>query len=224
MVSTMVLYWWKTRHEVLLNSEGFRVWDGSGQREEEQPEEVPKPNGRGGSRRRRNPPSGGVLAPRDAKSSWAVNIRPKNWGDKDKIWWGKIKSMKEAQRISDIVHFYLGCDSVHLLFPSSTERPPPFRNSNLHHLASLELRMKYVKLIAKGDEHQARRKELMESVKDMIKLLTVETADEDDEVPWTLVGEVPALGGVGDDECRLSPQIPDLHQGTNYLQLWNTQT
>jgi len=162
-----------------------------------------------------------VLPPRDSKASWAVNIRPKNWGDKDKIWWGKIKSKKEAQRISDIVHYYLGCGSVHFLFPGS-DRPPPFLNSNLSRLNSMERRMQYVKHIAKGDEHQARRKEFMESVKDMVKLLTVvrqenggEAAAAAEEMPWTCTGSQPALGG---EECRLSPEIPDLQEGKRKTQ------
>lgn len=164
------------------------------------PEAAPCTSHGRASRRRRNPRSGGVLFPRDSKSSWAVNVRPKNWGDKDKIWWGKIKSMKEAQRISDIVHYYLGCESVHLLFPGADRPPPQFLNLNLRHINSMERRMQYVKLIAKGDEHQARRKEFMESVKEMVKFLTVENEEAQ-----------PELGGI--DECRLSPEIPDLHQG-----------
>lgn len=128
--------------------------------------------------------------------------------------------MKEAQRISDIVHYYLGSGSVHFQFPGP-DRPPPFLNSNLRLLNSMESRMQYVKLIAKGDEHQARRKELMESVKEMVKYLTAVRDEEDDagvegaaaeELPWMDTnGLQPALGG--DDQCRLSPEIPNLHQG-----------
>ncbi|KAG0575349.1 hypothetical protein KC19_VG338600 [Ceratodon purpureus] len=127
-----------------------------------------------GGRRRKNPRTGGVLFPRDSKASWAVNIRPKNWGNRDKIWLGKLKCMEEAQRIADIIFYYLGCEPAHFLFPSAGEHPPPFLNDNLRTLDSVEKRMRYVKRIAKGDEFQFLRKQFMDAVKEMVKHLTAQ--------------------------------------------------
>jgi len=97
---------------------------------------------------------------------------------------GKIRSIEEAQRIADIVFHYLGCGPVHFLFPDGRGHPPPFLNDNLQLLDSVEKRMKYVKDIAKGDAFHARRKELMDSVKEMVKYLTARQ-DENNYDPFT---------------------------------------
>lgn len=143
------------------------------------------------------------------KASWVVNIRPKNWGDKDKIWFGKIKSEREAQLTSDIAHHYLGLEPVHSLFPEQDRIPPQFFNRNLEGLQTLERRLQYVKVIAKGDEYQSRRRELMDAVKEMVIFLTAGNEAADPE-PWPLQ-PVPEYAIHG--EYRLSPDIPILQQG-----------
>jgi hypothetical protein len=150
------------------------------------------------SRRRKSPRSGGIIPPRDSKASWAVNIRPKNWGNKDKIWMGKIKSIEEAQRIADIVFHYLGCGPVHFLFPDGRGHPPPFLNDNLQLLDSVEKRMKYVKDIAKGDAFHARRKELMDSVKEMVKYLTARQDENNFTASCNAVYPFTALCNIAD--------------------------
>lgn len=140
---------------------------------------------------------------------------------------GKIKSVEEAQRIADIVYHYIGSASVHFLFPGVRERPPPFLNSKLQVLDSVEKRMRYVKCIAKGDQFLAERKEFMDSVKEMVKYVVAreEVRDEfivSDPVPDTLLATTfsirsPDLAVETFDEAYgnrgLSSEIPCFHQG-----------
>ena len=152
---------------------------------------------------------------------------------------GKIKTLEDAQRIADIIFHYLGCGPAHFLFPGVRERPPPFLNDKLQILDSVEKRLRYVKFIAKGDEFLTHRRELMESVKEMVKHLTTRQDEFSVEPPliascnivdpctetcnvvnpftgtWN-VRSPPELGGKTFDQAygrRLSYDIPVLPQG-----------
>lgn len=156
--------------------------------------------------RRRSRPSGGILCPRRSTKTWTVNIRPRAWGNSDKIWFGKIPTEEDAKCVADLVFHYIGQECVHKKFPA-TDQLPPFLNDKLRGLRTKEDRMRYVLRISKDAHNLAERKAFIQSVKENVEFVKFVKVSSY-EVPSPTSG--PMEKNCGPALCS---ELPELHEG-----------